>query len=317
MMIKLSENKGILKIELIIIWLCALTTMAMGQTVSVKADRTTILIGQQIKLDLTVEGQANQKPANFPDLPDSINHLLVLNRTAPKLINRNGQFQYSRTYTITSFDSGTWRMPPLNVNFPSKGNISSQPDITVSVQTTDISSLKDYHGIKGIWNVKGFFDYLRLIGLIVILGVVVFALWKLWKYLKHRKKPKKIKIAKDENGLNKIINSIEEISRKERETHPQQKRIFTDLILLLRNFTDEFLQTDSSTKTTEEYMLQLSESKILSNKETETRYFQMLRLTDAIKFARYTAEEEECIKAFETSKHVVRTVYQSQFKKKN
>ena len=86
--------------------------------VTAKADTNSIRIGEQIKLQLTATlTPAQFKDPNFkiifPVLPDSLDHFEVITRTSLDTVNSQDIHTLHQTFTLTSFDSGHWQIPPV------------------------------------------------------------------------------------------------------------------------------------------------------------------------------------------------------------
>ena len=96
-------------------------------------------------------------------------------------------------------------------------------------------------------------------------------------------------------------------------TH-QYKQLFTQLIVITRNFSDAQLQISTLTKTTDEYMVLLKGK--VGNEPTQVQYYQLLRLADAVKFAKFQPAESECLQALQAAKTLVTTIHSFNYQPK-
>ena len=86
-------------------------------TVDASIDSLQLLIGEQAKIKLQVSMNANQK-LQLPLLRDTlVTGVEVLDVAKPdtQLLNDNKRWLISQEYTITSFDSALYYLPPFEV----------------------------------------------------------------------------------------------------------------------------------------------------------------------------------------------------------
>lgn len=285
-----------------------------SQKIVATVDRDKILIGEQIELKILVT-DVDKNAADVSqwfNLPDSFNHFEIIKRLPVDTISNEGFISYSQKIILTSFDSGYWQIPAANVLFSDKKTVQAMP-INISVLPVDVSNLKDYHDFKEIIEVKKETNWL-LIGAIaaaaIVLAVLIFFLIR---YLKRRKS--KPKTFSKTFGIKEALQQLDELQQKDLIQKNQHKLFFTELIFICRNFSDQQLNIFSSNKTTDEYMLLLKNK--IGNEPTQIKYFQLLRLADAVKFAKFIPSKTECDEAFANAKTFVQTIYDFQFAKKN
>ncbi len=287
---------------------------SFSQTVSATVNRDKILIGEQIEVQLKVD---NIDPSKFLvdkwfDVPDSFNHFEVVKRFPIDTVPVAGNITYQQKIIITSFDSGSWYIPAFPISFTSK-NVKATDSILISVLPVDVSGLKDYHDIKDIIKVEPKTDWL-MIGLIaggVIILVIIIIL--LVRYFKKRKtfvksKPKQF-------GIAEALAQIDALQKEGLIEKGKHKLFFTKLIDICRSFSDVQLNIVTTDKTTDEYMIQLKGK--IGTEPAQVKYFQLLRLADAVKFAKFIPSGAEPDEAIVTGKSFLQTIYQYQFQKKD
>lgn len=298
-------------LPLILLFICS---NSFSQKISATVDRDKILIGEQIELKILVT-DVDKNAADVSqwfNLPDSFNHFEIIKRLPVDTITGEGTVSYSQKIMLTSFDSGYWQIPAANVSFTDKKTVQAMP-INISVLPVDVSNLKDYHDFKEIIEVKKETNWL-LIGAIAATAIVLTVLiFFLIRYLKRRKS--KPKTFSKTFGIKEALQQLDELQQKDLIQKNQHKLFFTELIFICRNFSDQQLNIFSSNKTTDEYMLLLKNK--IGNEPTQIKYFQLLRLADAVKFAKFIPSKTECDEAFANAKTFVQTIYDFQFAKKN
>ena len=282
---------------------------SFAQKITATVDRDKILIGEQITLTVQAEDMdATKSLYQWFNVADTFNHFEIVHRSAIDTVKIDNDIKYIQKITLTSFDSGYWQIPKLTIALTNHQQISSDI-INITVLPVDVSGLKDYHDIKDIIEVEKETNWL-LIGLITAGAMMAAALiYLLIRYFKRRKSstPKPIK----NRGLKEAMAALEKLEHKNLIQLNQHKLFFTELILICKDFTDSVLQLNSIDKTTDEYMLQLKNK--ITNETVETKYFQLLRLSDAIKFAKLIPATNECSNAITVAKDFIQQAYQNKF----
>lgn len=284
-----------------------------AQTVSASIDRDKILIGEQVELLLKVTDldRSRQDISKWFNLPDSFNHLEVVKRLPIDTSEVEGMYTYSQKIVLTSFDSGVWQIPAMSVAFTNKKFTNTQP-VSLSVLPVDVSNLKDYHDFKDIIEVNAVTDW-WYIGKIIAAFLVLFAIGVvIFKYFKKRKSIKP-ELGK-KMGIEEALHQIDILHKKDLIAKQQHKLYFTELIQICRSFSDRQLNISSTNKTSDEYMLLLKGK--IGNEPSQVSYFQLLRLADAVKFAKFIPAKIECEEAETVARNFVKTIYQFQFQNK-
>ncbi len=275
-----------------------------AQVVKAEVNRDKILIGEQIKLKLTL--QSEKRIPTWFQFPDSINHLLIVNRTKIDTV-LNGRFtNYNQTLTITSFDSGRWEFPSLAV---ASINKATNP-IMIDVMSADISKLQDYHDIKEIEEVKQENNktIIAIIAAITLLSLIIIY------WLIRKKKKISVQAPLLKNNLSPLQWAMAELDKLQQQklyNNGQVKKHYTELTNISRNFF-HLLHQPSLHQTTDEWMMSLQSLPV--NSESKTSFIQLLRLADAVKFAKYVPPADENENSVETTRTMLNHVAQMQQK---
>ena len=290
-------------------WLCLVACslfpfISIGQKVTTNTNKSTIRIGEQFELKLTVEPTANSNTLidTWFNIPDSVQHFEVLQRLPIDTLEVGGIKTYSQKILLTSYDTGTYPLPIFFVLLIDKKNIATQP-LPIKVLPVNISNMQDYHDIKEIIEVEPETDWLFWGEIATAIILTLLLLFFIISYFIKKKPTKTIK---------QKVTSIDDILQQIDALHPlikthQYKPLFTQLISITRQFSDVQLQTTTLTKTTDEYMVLLKGK--VGNEPTQVQYYQLLRLADAVKFAKYQPAESECLQALQAAKTFVQTIY--------
>lgn len=282
---------------------CVFHASVYSQTVRAQVDRDKILIGEQIKLKLTVE---SPKPiAAWFRFPDSVNHLLVTGRSKIDTVLTGKLIRYQQTIAITSFDSGRWEFPSMSIASIQK----STPPVAIDVLPVDVSKLTDYHDIKEIEEVKQ--ENNKLI-IIIIAALTVLSLIASYILIK-RKKLQNVHTAFNKSNLTPLQWALTELDKLQQQglyKKSQVKKHFSELTNISRKFFHLELHQPSLHQTTDEWMIGL-QSLPLDN-DSKISFIQLLRLADTVKFAKFLPPIDESERSIETTRMLLQQVAELQ-----
>lgn len=290
---------------------CLFSLQTLAQKVTTTTNKSTLRIGEQFELKLTVEPAANSTVLldTWFNLPDSFNHFEVLQRLAIDTIEVGGAKSFTQKILITSYDTGTFKLPEFPVKLVGNKTFNSLP-LPIKVLPVNISNMQDYNDIKEIIEVEPETDWWFWgkigVGALALLLLIAFVIKRFFS--KRVSKPIK-KIAVSVNDVLQQIDALEPLIASQ-----QYKLFFTSLIAITRNFSDAQLSITSLTKTTDEYMV-LVKGKV-GNEPTQVQYYQLLRLSDAVKFAKHQPATSECEQALQAAKTFVTTIHSFNYQPK-
>ncbi|PSL49646.1 hypothetical protein CLV51_101981 [Chitinophaga niastensis] len=268
--------------------------------VAAKADTSSIRLGEQIKLQLTATISAAQfKDANFkvvfPVLPDSLDHFEVISRTGLDTASNAGQKVLHQTFTLTSFDSGHWEIPPMRFEVFAGASTAHDSALTlpigIDVNTVAVDTTKAFKPIKAVqsvpWNIWDYWLYI-VIGVVVILLAI-----GLWWYF--RKRPKKEPVIKTPTVTPYELAMHELQSLKEEKLWQQGdiKQYYTRLTDILRTYFEHQFGIAALEQTSEELLRNIKPVTKLNQQRDKLR--SLLAIADLAKFAKMqpTADEHE------------------------
>ena len=284
---------------------------ASAQKVSTITNKSTIRIGEQFELKLTVEptNNANLLIDTWFNIPDTFKHFEVLQRLPIDTLEIGGVKSYSQKILMTNYDSGSYQLPLFKIVMIDKQQFTTEP-LPIKVLPVDISNMQDYHSIKEIIDVEPETDWLLYAE--IGAGVLLFLVFLLIA-VKYFGKKKTIKSVKQKAlSVTDVLQQIDALQPLIPTN--QYKQLFTQLIVITRNFSDAQLQISTLTKTTDEYMILLKGK--VGNEPTQVQYYQLLRLADAVKFAMFQPAESECLQALQAAKILITTIHSFNYQPK-
>lgn len=260
-------------------------------TVKASVDKNKVHIGEQMHLELEANFPAGVAIHFFSI--DSISHFLILNKAKVDSSRSDKIITLKQSFLLTSFDSGHWVIPSFYL--AKKVKTDSLP---VDVVFSDFDSSKPYHDIKEIMEVNperenewGWYVAAGAAILLVLL-VVLF-----------NKRKKTEEIAEEKiDPFKEAMNELKDLE-KEKISHYE---FYTRLVNVFRLYIFRKKGIHSLQKTTDDLIDQLYNINL--NKEQFEKLSQSLRLSDAVKFAKYIPEQSEDKMVFENIKKSIHDI---------
>lgn len=283
----------------ILLVLSSVASRLFCQTVKAGVDRDKIFIGEQVRLKLALEG--GRAGMSWFSFPDSLNHFEIVKRSKIDTVLNGSSTNYYQIITITSFDSGRWEFPSLFV----PGISLPTPPIAIDVLPVDVSKMQDYNDIKDIEEVKQENDPL----IIAVVALVTLSSIAIIYWLFNKKKKVIIESRPLKGKLSPLEWALAELNKLKGQTintPAEVKRYYSALTDISRSFFNMQLQQQSLQQTTDEWMISLQRLSI--DNETKTAFFQVLRLADTVKFAKYLPHARDNETSLEVIKNMLQKV---------
>ena len=275
---------------------------AQNIQVEAKLKQYTIRIGDQTKLFLSVH-QPEKLHVDFPKPADTlVSKVQIVNVGKPDTSADKtdpGNITVIQSYTITSFDAGTYTIPEFSVA-TSGGTVKSN-ELTLQVETVKVDTTKAIYDIKQPMAVSyTFLDWLKdnwvwvALAVATILGVIGL----IW-YLIKRPKKEVVVIEKSAPGLPPhviAINKLKELRERKLWQEGATKQYYIELSDVLREYLEKRYAIKTHEKTTDEIFDSLKRISITA--ENRKILKDILVLSDLVKFAKekpLPPENEQCM----------------------
>ena len=139
-----------------------------GVSADINSDKQAILIGEPLRLTLTIRS-ASPNPT-FPLFPDSIPHFEVLTRSKLDTVIQGNNWQLQQVVTLTSFDSGHWVIPSMDL----PGTNIVTDSLGVDVGYIPMKAEDQIKDIKDIISVNLHIPWwLLIVASIVLVGLII------------------------------------------------------------------------------------------------------------------------------------------------
>lgn len=263
-------------------------------TIKATLDKNRILIGEQATLQIEVQ-IPEKEPIRFVQL-DSLAHFEWIGKPLIDTSSTGNGTLLSGQFTITSFDSGHWVIPPFELS----GGLKTD-SIPVDVVFSDFDPKAPYHEIKDILEAdpekkKNEWWWYAAAGGFLLILLLVFL-------LRRKKKPEPVintepKILPLEEAL-AALQTLQSANLDVKQYHTRLADIFR--LYIYRKKVILSLQ-----ETTDELVVQISELGL--ERAVQDELAQALRLGDFVKFAKFVPAKEENEKAFMTIKRSIERI---------
>ncbi len=279
-----------------IVFLCCLHTSLFSQTISASPNRTRIFIGEQVMLRLAVEN-AHHGIAWF-QFADTMNHLEVVQRSKIDTVLSGGVTNYYQTIAITSFDSGKWQFPALAI----AGINQITMPITIDVVPVDVSQKKDYNEIKDIEEVQ-LSTHPFIIG--ILITITLFSLCMIYILIQKKRVVtfENPVLQTSESAWHWAEKELNKLQQPSSSSQVEVKNYYSKLNNISRIFFSLQLKEDNQQFTTDEWMVKLN--KLSIEHDAKTAFFQFLRLSDSVRFAKFSPPSAINSVAIETMKNTL------------
>ncbi len=282
--------------SLLFFFVCVATINAQtNTTIKATVDKNRILIGES--LQLTVETDLSSESIKLFKEFGNIPHFELLDKPTLDTTIKNGASFLRAVYKLTSFDSGHWVIPSLSLSKKIRTDT-----IPVDVVFSEFNPEQDYHDIKDIIEVeekeKKNWIWYAVAGTILGLLLIYF-------FLKKKKTPAHVVTLPSLNALEEAIRQLSILQKENLSGKPYH----TKLVDIFRLYVLRKKNILSLQKTTDDLVIQLKP--IINDNEIYNQLQQALRLSDYVKFAKYTPADDDDRIAFETILKTIKTIEQS------
>ena len=276
--------------KLLALVLGVFTLPAFSQvTVNASIDSLQLLIGEQahVKVEVSCPVGGDLIMPTYPNnrLMEGI-EILGEVKTDTQYLNKRSHMVVTQDYTVTSFDTAFYYIPPFEVLVDSV-NYTSNP-LALMVMTFDI----DTTNVQAIFPIKEvmerpitMFEALPMsCSVIVIIALCFLIPYLLKRY--HDNKPilRRVTIAPKLPPHQVALQEMERIKSEKNWQRDDVKQYYTELTDALRGYMEERFGFNAKEMTSDEIIAQLNEQ---PDKEWIGELRELFQMSDLVKFAKY------------------------------
>jgi hypothetical protein len=263
---------------------------------SATLDSSEIVIGQQVKLQLSIQYRVdNGRHINvkFPEITDTIRkEIEILGQSkTDTIVNKNDPFLFtqSKTLYITSFDSGYWAIPPFrfDVNTDTAG-IMTEPLLlqvsTIAVDTTQaIKDIKGPYEEEYTW-VDWLKDHMYVVYGTLALIVAVIIILVIIRRMRKVQLPLVVEEAPQVPAHVTAFEKLEKLKAEKLWQEGKLKLYHSRLTDILREYIENRFKIQALEQTTDEILFGFRNAAV--DEESKQKLKMVLTLADLVKFAK-------------------------------
>jgi len=273
----------------IVILTYPIAVSAQNSEFKVKSDTNSILIGQQIKLNLSIKTQSENE-VYWPQISDTIGEKLeVVSRSGIDTSTLDNGFKlYSQNINVTCFDTGIFEFPPLTLMIK-KGNYTieslSSELFNVRVNTIPVDTTIAIKDIKGPESIPYSLEEILpwIIGALLLLILIAAIIYFVRKYKKGKplfSMPKKPALPPHIVAL----GAFESLRRKKLWQNGQIKEFHSELTDILRSYFESKFSFGAMEMTSDEIINECLKTDGLRAITDKAKT--IMTLADLVKFAK-------------------------------
>ncbi|HKL37886.1 MAG TPA: hypothetical protein VJ876_03260 [Bacteroidales bacterium] len=264
--------------------------------VDARLDTNRLKIGDQIHLHITLH-QPGKAHVEFPSLEDRLAGGVEVIKAFPRDTLRKkqaGPLVIEQKYLITSFDTGSVRIPPMPFYYESRAGRDSllSPPRNLYVEAVRVDTTRE------IFDIKGPFGAPLTIGELLpyILGALALVLlvWGILYAIRKRKRREPVFQPKKpaEPAHVYALRELDRLGEEKPWKNGRVKHYYTRLTDILRNYLWMRYGIKTLERTTDEILASLSDSE-LDEQQAYDQLADNLRFADLVKFARLRPQANE------------------------
>lgn len=291
---------------------CCCSCYPAGAQPSLKSllDRTEILIGDQFNLRLEARFSPEEYRIRWPVIPDSLAHFEVVGRSKMDSVFDNHRLTgLTQTLTLTSFDSGTWVLPPFLLSLiPEKADTSytlftDSVPIRVSFSASDTSS--QIRDIKPIRQVESFSStWYWVAGLLIAAALVVLFIW--WSR-RRKKTPAGLPLLSKLSAYEEAIMELQTLETYDLAAPGSSRNVHQKLGDIVKRYLTRSQHSNFLNKTTGDLLILFRDQSM--DADLLSKAAGNLRLADAVKFARYLPSVDETALAINETRQLIESFH--------
>lgn len=285
-------SKGVLRsrklLVMIICLCCVYAAKAQSVTVDASIDSLQILIGEQAKIKLETSFDAKQK-AIFPQFADTIIkgvEIVDIAKPDTQYLNDRQRLLVTHEYTVTSFDSALYYLPPFEVLVDNKPYKSQALALKVYSIPVDTLHPDNFFGQKTIMEAPfAWEDWSGIIWLsFLAIPLLVLTIFLIIRFNDNKPIIKKIKIEPKLPPHQQAMREIERIKAEKVWQKGRAKEYYTELTDVIRAYIRDRFGFNALEMTSSEIIDNLLQNK---DKESIDDLKSLFQTADLVKFAKH------------------------------
>lgn len=258
-------------------------------TINASIDSMQLYIGEQAKIKLEVSC-ASQQQLDMPFFPNNslMDGIEIVGevKTDTQYLNKNLQMLVTQEYTVTSFDSSFYYIPPFEVFIDSQSYVSNPLALKVYPFPVDTTEVNAIFPIKEIAKRPITFIEILPMGISIklIIGLIFLIPYLLIRYKENKPILRRVTIAPKLPPHQVALKEMARIKEEKLWQKDAPKLYYTELTDVLRCYMEERFGFNAMEMTSDEIIAKLNEQ---PNKEWLDELKALFSMSDLVKFAKY------------------------------
>jgi hypothetical protein len=281
---------------IVLLILCSWVSNAQDIKATADLDSNSILIGQQVKLRLSIQYRVDQGKhvqIKFPELADTIRKEveIVSESKIDTIIDKHDPYLFTqvKTLSITSFDSGYWALPPFRFYASTDSSEVLTEPLLLQVGTVSVDTTQAIRDIKAPYEeTYSWIDWLKdhmsvvyasLVAILIIILVIIF--------IRRMRKIQPPVVIKEEPKIPAHIIALAKLEKLKQEKLWQEGKLklyYSSLTDILREYIENRFAITAMEQTTDEILFGFRN--VAVDEESKRKLKQLLTLADLVKFAK-------------------------------
>lgn len=297
------KKKGLLYFSIILLLLQFSVQRVHAQAVKTSINTNNILIGEQIQYEISIQLASAAYKVDI-GIPDSIPHFDIIDQQQYDTTDGSGGYSIRQRIQFTSFDSGVWKFPafPITVSAPNKASQQLQSDsflVQVGYSPADSTGqLRDIKPVMEVFVVDRTWIYIGIAAVLTILVGIV-----LYRYLKRRLSKPAPMFKSSLSAYAEAVQSLNNLVLPNASDPVSVKLFYSSLTEIFKKYYSRKINRNLLSKTTGDVLLQLQTQ--VSSSDLIAQAAQVLRSSDAVKFAKYLPSAAENEQSLSSAKSLV------------
>lgn len=259
-----------------------ISTISFAQKPMVKAeiDTTSIRIGEQFQLKISVDETQN---VIIPKI--QLKGLEIIDSTRIDTIKNS----LIRRYILTGFDSGAFYIPQQQIFVKNQAFLTDSLLINIATIAIDTLKVKKFP-IKSIKEEPYTFDDFRIYIYLILAILAIIGFWIYWFVIRKRKETEDAPTYRTLPPFEEAILRLNELDEKLLWQNNKIKEYYSELTEIVRGYIERELKVPALENTTDEVLAMIKDFKnadsIETSKETIKKLKDLLQEADLVKFAK-------------------------------
>jgi len=288
-------------------------------------DRDSILIADQLFYGFDLKQVEEGTQFAFPQVTDTLmTNIRIVGswqmdtvRVAKQKKGQPGLLDLRGGITITSFDEGIYYLPPLALQRMSKDGVIDTlmfdpQKVEIKTMPVDTATFRP-HDIKGIIRYPATFAEVApwVAGGIAVVGLIVLVVWLIVRYRRTHSS----EFVKKDPAHIVALRKLDKYRGNKMWSPEKQKAFYSGITDALREYIAARYGIGAMEMTTAEIFKDMKETDAPADLLEELK--ELFERADFVKFAKFTADDEDNAKALPTAVRFVTSTYQSELEEKS